>query len=150
MLLPTFDLSKEEKDEFFALSTDDGYEARQEAAHKAWQNHMAILKMECPIANGSPKQIDWAVKIFASFTASADAEGFKHEDLILFFATYRAKHSKFWIDNRSQKNPMTGYSDRRLQKTIAAEIAELKRDQQLTLKNESKTEAEKRSLARRF
>lgn len=134
MLLPTYNLSKEEKQEFFALSTDDGYESRKEAANKAFANHMAILKMECPIAknSGTRKQIKWATDNWEGFIASANAEGFKHEDLLMFVATYRATRAKFWIDNRSEKDPYTGYSDRRLQKTIAAEIAELKRDAELT------------------
>ncbi len=145
-MITTIALPEELKKELFALSTDDQYEARQEAGKIALRNHMAILKMDCPIAKGSPLQIDWAVKIFKSFTASANAEGFKHEDLVLFFATYRAKHSKFWIDNRSEKNPYTGYSDRRLQKAIAHEIAELKREAAIAPIPEAKL----RDMAKRF
>lgn len=145
-MITTIALPEDLKKEFFALSTDDQYEARQEAGRIALRNHMAILKMECPIANGSPKQIDWAIEIFKSFTASANAEGFKHEDLVLFFATYRAKHAKFWIDNRSEKNPYTGYSDRKLQKAIAREIGELKREAAIAPMPEDQL----RAKARRF
>lgn len=151
MTTPTYGITQEEKDELFQASTDGNSEARRIEANKAWTNHMAIVKgIKCPIATGTPKQLKWAIDIWEDFTASANAEGFLAEDVKLFCQTHRAKTARFWIENRSQPDPRTCYSDRRLQKAIAAEIAEIKRDQQAQIKSESMTEPELRTLARRF
>ena len=119
-----------------------------EDAAIAATNHNKMKRLEAnpPIAIGSPKQITWAKAIAEGFLYHAHAWGFKAKDIDLLFAN-RGQFSKFWIDNR---NPSGNSGEGVLRVAIEKEIAEIKRDRQLTLNNEAKSETEKRSLARRF
>ena len=112
---------------WFAASTDEKYEERMAESDRLYANHLAILKLKCPIADGTPKQRDWAISIFECFRDGAGYKDlpFQAEDLALFFATYRATTVKFWIDNRPEKTAR-GWSDR-LEVAIANEIDNLKR-----------------------
>jgi hypothetical protein len=124
----------------------------QEAIAAANHNRMKVLAVNPPITigvrdkNGYSKQITWAKAIAEGFLFHAHAWGFKAKDIDLLFAN-RGKSSKFWIDNR---NPSGNSGEGVLRAAIEKEIAEMKRDRQLTLKSESMPESEKRSLARRF
>lgn len=118
----------------------------QEAIAATNHNRMKVLAVNPPIAVGSDKQITWAKAIAEGFLFHAHAWGFKAEDIDLLFAN-RGKYSKFWIDNR---NPSGNSGEGVLRSAIEKEIAEMKRDRQLTLKSESMPESEKRSLACRF
>ena len=111
-------------------------------------NHNKIRRLEAnpPIAVGSEKQVNWAKSIASQFLFHAHAWGFKADDIDLLFAN-RGKYSKFWIDNR---NPSGNSGEGVTRLAVEKELAELKRDRQLTLKSESMPESEKRSLARRF
>lgn len=111
-------------------------------------NHNKIRQLEAnpPIAIGSEKQVAWAKKIAAQFLFHAHAWEFKADEIELFFAN-RGKYAKFWIDNR---NPSGNSGEGVTRLAVEKELAELRRDRQLTLKNEAMPESEKRSLARRF
>lgn len=111
---------------WFAASTDEKYEERMAESDRLYTNHLAILKLKCPIADGTPKQRDWAVSIFERFRDDAGYKDlpFQAEDLALFFQSPKATRVKFWIDNRPEKNTR-GWSDR-LDVAIAKEINNLK------------------------
>jgi hypothetical protein len=129
-------------------SSDVAHLTSVEDAAIAATNHNKIRQLEANplIAIGSEKQVAWAKKIAAQFLFHAHAWGFKADDIDLLFAN-RGRFSKFWIDNRNPSGN-SGKSVTRL--AVEKEIAELKRDRQLTLKSESMPESEKRSLVRRF
>ena len=111
---------------WFAASTDDGYAQRMAESDRLYTNHLAILKLKCPIADGTPKQRDWAVSIFERFRDDAGYKEipFQAEDLALFLQSPKATRVKFWIDNRPEKTAR-GWSDR-LDVAIAKEINNLK------------------------
>jgi hypothetical protein len=129
-------------------SSDVAHLPSVEDAAIAATNHNKIRQLEANllIAIGSEKQVAWAKKIAAQFLFHAHAWGFKADDIDLLFAN-RGRFSKFWIDNR---NPSGNSGESVTRLAVEKEIAELKRDRQLTLKSESMPESEKRSLARRF
>ena len=112
---------------WFAASTDEKYEERMAESDRLYANHKAILKLECPITDGTPEQRDWAVSIFESFRDDAGYKEipFQAEDLALFFRTPKSTRVKFWIDNRPEKTAR-GWSDR-LDVAIANEINNLKK-----------------------
>ena len=145
-MLPTYASTQEEKDELFQASTDGNSEARKAIATIERQKHMAIVTLTCPIneESGTPKQVDWAVKIWKYFIGGAKFKGFDADDIKLFCTSYQAKTARFWIDNGKDN------FDDRLENAIASKIAEMKRDRQLTLKSESKSDTEFRTMARRF
>jgi hypothetical protein len=118
----------------------------QEAIAATNHNRMKVLAVNPPIAVGSDKQITWAKAIAEGFLFHAHAWGFKAEDIDLLFANH-GKYSKFWIDNR---NPSGNSGEGVLRSAIEKELAEIKRDRQLTLNSASKSDADMRSLARRF
>ena len=113
---------------WFAASTDEKYEERMAESDRLYTNHLAILRLECLIADGTPKQRDWAVSIFERFRDGAGYKEipFQAEDLALFLQSPKATRVKFWIDNRPEKNTR-GWSDR-LDVAIANEINNLKRE----------------------
>lgn len=112
---------------WFAASTDDGYAQRMAESDRLYANHKAILRLECPITDGTPKQRGCAVSIFERFRDDAGYKEipFQVEDLALFFRSPKATRVKFWIDNRPEKTAR-GWSDR-LDVAIANEIDNLKR-----------------------
>jgi hypothetical protein len=127
-----------------SLSVSSLPSVEQEAIAAMNHSYMEKIALNPPIAIGSLKQITWAKAIAAQFLFYAHAWGFKASQIDLIFAN-RGKYAKFWIDNRCERS---GEGTTRI--AVEKELAELERDRQASLKSESKSETELRSLARRF
>ena len=153
MVLPTYATTQEEKAELFEASSTFTPEDRaiaQAKAKKLWDEHMAIVGIECPIITGSPKQIDWAQNLWAHFIGGAHPK-FKENDIRLFCQSYSAKLAKFWIDNRSEViNRFSGETNHRLENAIAAKIADMKHEASVTAVMSSRSDSEFKAKARRF
>jgi hypothetical protein len=89
--------------------------------------------------------INYAQSTFETYRQYFHAWGFRAEDVEAFCQTVRGKSPKFWLDNRPKK-----WGEGTLRIALEKELAEMKRDRQASLKSESMSESEKRSLARRF